>query len=384
MSGRRIPLRTQSTLQGTRPYEKFECLSAALTSIPAQEAERRVPGLNTGGRSFLSLEESSLDPRDLCTALPLAAASAGVIIEEETEILAVETRSGSVTALTSRGAVAAGSFVNCCGAWAGNVKESFRTSGDLAIVPRKGQMIEVQLEGVAQLESVLRTPDIYLVPRGAGRIAAGATLERVGFDRQVEPAVSGHLLRLAADLWPAMAEAHVVKSWTGLRPGTSDDLPVMGSLHSPNCWIATGHFRNGILLAPATGTRHAPIAGGEAARNSPGCVPPGTLTGPHVTRLRTLRYNFDRPHLGIIRPVCSREGRYPGMSTAVAGKGLEGVVAANSGICWIDGHTGVLAYRGIDIHELAEKSTLRGSRLPALVWAAAYACRAQRFPQEAG
>jgi glycine oxidase len=114
-------------------------------------------------------------------------------------------------------------------------------------------MIKVILQEPAQLQHVLRTSEIYLVPRGEGRIVIGATLEEAGFDRQVEPAAVESLLARAAHLWPAAGRAQIVDSWAGLRPGTSDDLPLIGSADAANCWLATGHFRNGILLAPATG-----------------------------------------------------------------------------------------------------------------------------------
>ena len=261
LSARLVPLRTRNTLQATRPGGSFH-LSATRTRSPitAEEAEQRIAGLNPGERSFLWLEESSLDPRDLCAALPLAATSAGVVIEEKTEVLAVEARPDSVTVNTSSGRVSAGAFVNCCGAWAGAIKESIQTAGGSQnlqspplVVPRKGQMIKVVLEEPAQLRHVLRAPEIYLVPRGEGQIVIGATLEQVGFDRQVEPAAMESLLGRAAHLWPAAGRARIIESWAGLRPGTWDDLPLIGSANAANCWLATGHFRNGILLAPATG-----------------------------------------------------------------------------------------------------------------------------------
>ncbi len=277
LSARRVPLRTYNTLQATRLGGAFHCSTTRTRSlITPEEAERRVSGLRAGGRSFLWLEESSLDPRDLCIALPLAVVAAGVVLEENTEVMAVEAGAGSVAVTTSRGLVSAGSFVNCCGAWAGTVRHTLEPAGHaaaagrdhpvrsspdplaLSVVPRKGQMIEVHLDGPAQLQHVLRTPEIYLVPRGEGRIVIGATVERAGFDRQVEPAALQSLRSRAADLWPPIASAQVVQSWAGLRPGTSDDLPVIGKAGTgkedvSNCWLATGHFRNGILLAPATG-----------------------------------------------------------------------------------------------------------------------------------
>ncbi len=261
LSRHSVPLRTRGTLQATRPNAGFRLKpSPTRQSVDAEEALRRVPGLLPGRRSFLWLEEASLDPRDLCLALPAAAAAAGVILEEKTEVLAVDGTAASVEITTSAGKLSAGAFLNCCGAWAGTVKTSSpnsRRSGEITlgaetVEPRKGQMVTVRLSGPPNLVHVLRAPDVYLVPRGDGRIVVGATLERVGFDRQVESAAADGLLALAAALWPPIAAAPVIDRWAGLRPGTSDGLPLIGKSDAPNCWLATGHFRNGILLAPAT------------------------------------------------------------------------------------------------------------------------------------
>jgi glycine oxidase len=218
-----------------------------------QEAERRIPGLATDGRSFCWMEEPSLNPRDLCAALPLAAGAAGVELQQETQVLGVTSRESGVEVKTETGTVSAGAFVNCCGAWAGGVRHSGLERPPAAgVEPRKGQMLAVRVPPPLDLPYVLRSPEIYLVPRGEGLIAIGATVERAGFDRRVEPLVVEQLRAQAAELWPPMASAPVVESWSGLRPGTADELPLIGSAGAPYCWIATGHFRNGILLAPAT------------------------------------------------------------------------------------------------------------------------------------
>jgi glycine oxidase len=103
----------------------------------------------------------------------------------------------------------------------------------------------------------------------------GATLERVGFDRQVEPTATEWLRVLAADLWPPIGPAPVVASWTGLRPGTRDGLPLIGSAGQPHCWMATGHFRNGILLAPATGLLVRQLLQGDTPAVALGAFVPG-------------------------------------------------------------------------------------------------------------
>jgi glycine oxidase len=250
LSGHSVRLRTRATLMATMAsYSKFHRNDTATCyAIGADEAKRRVPGLAADGRSFLWLEEASLDPRDLCVALPLAVTAAGVSLQQETEVLAVTSDSGAVEVRTQRGTVTAGAFVNCCGAWAAKVQPLAAK-----VEPRKGQMLTVRLPPPMDLAYVLRADDVYMVPRGAGQIVIGATVERAGFDRRVEPGVVESLHAQAAEVWPPIAAAQVVDSWSGLRPGTADGLPLIGSAGQPHCWVATGHFRNGILLAPATG-----------------------------------------------------------------------------------------------------------------------------------
>jgi glycine oxidase len=115
---------------------------------------------------------------------------------------------------------------------------------------------------------VLRTPDIYIVPRtndAAGvRAIIGATVESAGFDKTVYPADIAQLRALAARLLPPIAEAPELETWAGLRPSTPDNLPLLGLLpEHRNQFLATGHFRSGILLAPATARVMAQVITGE-------------------------------------------------------------------------------------------------------------------------
>ncbi len=279
LSGRLVPLRTQATLVTSGIGGEFHPNETAVCpGLSAQEAERRVPGLATDRRSFCWMEEPSLDPRDLCAALPLAAAAAGVDLQQETEVLAVTSQGGSVEVRTQSGTVNAGAFVNCCGAWAAGVRHAgLEHPPAMAVEPRKGQMIAVRVAPPLDLQYVLRSPEIYLVPRGNGLIVIGATVERAGFDRRVEPLVVERLRARAAALWPPIASAPVVESWSGLRPGTSDGLPIIGSAGLPHCWIATGHFRNGILLAPATGLVVRQLLQGDTPEVSLAAFLPGRL-----------------------------------------------------------------------------------------------------------
>jgi glycine oxidase len=99
---------------------------------------------------------------------------------------------------------------------------------------------------------VLGGDGAYLVPRRDGRILAGSTVERAGFDRSVTPGGLARIGAAVARMTPALADAPVERSWAGLRPDTPDHLPVLGEVR-PGLLAATGHFRSGIMLAPVTG-----------------------------------------------------------------------------------------------------------------------------------
>jgi glycine oxidase len=238
LSGERVPIRTTRVVQGGREVPK------GYSELSALELEAIAPGLVADGLKFFSLDEESLDPRDLARALPKAVRAAGVVLLEDTEMTAASERGGAVEIETGSGRWAAERLIHASGAWAG------RLTG-LPIVPRKGQMVVVEDADPEQLKVVLRTPDVYLVPRGEGRIVIGATVEDAGFDKRVDEAAVARLLDEAAEIWPAVRQARIVESWAGLRPGTADELPVIDAC-GEHCWVATGHFRNGILLAPGT------------------------------------------------------------------------------------------------------------------------------------
>jgi len=270
LSGKRVPFRTRITLQASHPGRLPELAEIGNhRRLSSAEATALVPHLNPGEHDFLLIEEQSLDPRDLCTALPLAAKAAEVAIRENHPVVSIDTESDrSLTVQTLAEPIAATHFVNCAGAWA--TFPALRANGLLSpsqptILPVKGQMVTVRLRGRDRLEQVLRTPDIYLVPRDEARIAIGATIEQAGFDKTVEPHAIARLLHAAAELYTPIADAEILETWAGLRPATTDDLPLIGksSAHS-NYWIATGHYRNGILLAPGTARLLSQAIRGEA------------------------------------------------------------------------------------------------------------------------
>jgi glycine oxidase len=112
------------------------------------------------------------------------------------------------------------------------------------------------------LNHVIRSPQVYLIPRSHGRILIGATVEDVGFDKRTDPETIHRMQQAAVQLVPTLANARVHEAWAGLRPGTPDDLPILGLTKTPGYFVATGHFRDGILLAPVTARVMAQVIGG--------------------------------------------------------------------------------------------------------------------------
>jgi glycine oxidase len=99
---------------------------------------------------------------------------------------------------------------------------------------------------------VIRSPEIYLIPRSNGRILVGTTVEEAGFDKRTDVATIQRFRQSAIKLVPELRNAKILEGWAGLRPGTPDALPILGVTATPGYYVATGHFRDGILLAPIT------------------------------------------------------------------------------------------------------------------------------------
>jgi glycine oxidase len=191
--------------------------------------------------SAFLIREDTVDPRLLMQAALAAARQLGVKFRENTEVKEIRCGENEVEVLTTCGEFTSHTAINCRGAWAG-----------APVRPRKGQMLYLQPAQSDLLQHVVHAPDAYIVPRSSGKILVGATVEDVGFDKSVIPSTIDGLLRTAARYLPELASAPIVDSWAGLRPGTPDNLPILGLSGKPGIYVAGGHFRNGILLAPIT------------------------------------------------------------------------------------------------------------------------------------
>ena len=113
------------------------------------------------------------------------------------------------------------------------------------------------------LKHVVRSPEVYLIPRSDGRIIVGTTAEEAGFDKRTDVATIQGLHRAAVAVVPELRNAKILEDWAGLRPGTPDALPILGPAATPGYYVATGHFRDGILLAPITAQVMAQVIEGK-------------------------------------------------------------------------------------------------------------------------
>lgn len=191
-------------------------------------------------------EDGQVDNRCLMRSLLQGAETLGVEIKEGVAVQAIGQQQGRVTSIfTSEGELEAEQYVLATGSWASQLLP-------IPVRPVKGQMLSLRMPTDANLHRVLFGDGIYLVPRQDGRLIIGATVEEVGWNPHNTPQGIQNLLNNAIKLFPAVANWQIEEFWAGFRPGTPDELPILGQSPCENLFFATGHYRNGILLAPVT------------------------------------------------------------------------------------------------------------------------------------
>lgn len=207
----------------------------------------------------LYLKERCVDPRGLLEAAEKAARNRGVdfCVDQAAESVVLSGGQADGVYITKK-ALRASTVVNCAGAWAGDISPL-----GLPVRPVKGQMLSLAMPDKSEVRHVVRTPDVYLIPRSDGRLVIGATSEEAGFHKEIVPETIERQRRAAVAVMPALAAAPVLETWAGLRPGTPDKLPILGATSVPGYFVATGHFRDGILLAPATARVIGQVVAGE-------------------------------------------------------------------------------------------------------------------------
>jgi glycine oxidase len=195
-----------------------------------------------------------VENRRLITALSTSNQRLGVHLLPGTTVTSLNVKQGRVSGVeTSRGPVATENVVLAGGAWVSMLYAPDKSLPDIGIEPVRGQML--CFEANPQIAGhVIYSQRGYLVPRRDGRLLAGSTTEYAGFDRRVTAAGVQSITSAALEICPAISSLPLADSWAGLRPRAADGLPVLGPCAEiEGVFYATGHYRNGILLAPLTG-----------------------------------------------------------------------------------------------------------------------------------
>lgn len=224
--------------------------------LSGEEVRRRLPQISPQvlGGIFLA-GDHWLNNELLVIALRQACRKLGVIFHTQNEVAGFETNGGRVESIEiisgSRSApirYSASHFVLAAGAWSSDIAASLNLP--LPVQPCRGQMVE--FDGAAGFPHIVRAGHFYCVPRAGGRLVAGSTMEYAGYDKAVTAGGVLSILERARRLAPGVTELRFRRAWAGLRPDTPDHLPILGYGPWGNLAFATGHFRNGILLAPVT------------------------------------------------------------------------------------------------------------------------------------
>ena len=192
----------------------------------------------------------------LVAALVAAATRLGVVFETAT-VTQVGSAAGGACVHTSNGRIEGDAAVMAAGSWSGVIpcapdSRPRRRAAKPAVRPVRGQLVRLEVEGPVA-RHVLWGPGCYVVPLRDGSVLVGATVENAGFDDRPTAGGVRSLLNAATSMFPALENAVFAGARVGLRPGTDDELPIVGPFVSmPRVFYATGHFRNGVLLAPLT------------------------------------------------------------------------------------------------------------------------------------
>lgn len=239
----------QSGMQILAPFNETDALQwCAKNAVSAQ--------INAQGLFLPTVAQ--VRPPQLLKALRQALIQSGVTLLERTELKPLTQISQLNSWQTTTGShLEADQFVVTSGAWSFELLKA--TSHELNIKPMRGQIL--LYENVHQrLEHIVYADGFYLVPRQDGLLLAGSTLEDVGFDKSTTEEVRQALQAKAESILPSLKHAPILKHWSGLRPGTPDNLPTISAHPSiQNLYLNTGHFRYGLTMAPASAQRIAAL-----------------------------------------------------------------------------------------------------------------------------
>jgi glycine oxidase len=235
-----------------------ESLGLPVERLRSRDCRELEPLLSPRVRGGVRIDsESSVDPRAVCRALIAACTDAGVRLRRDR--LAEVTTSGARATgvvLASGETIDADHVVIALGSWSGSLP-GVTAAATPPVRPVKGQILRLRFNPDAapitrNIHAVARGWEIYLVPRTNGELVIGATVEEKGFDTSVTAGGVHEMLQAAIDVLPIVAELEQVEAVARLRPGSADNAPVLGATSIAGLVLATGHYRNGVLLTPIT------------------------------------------------------------------------------------------------------------------------------------
>jgi glycine oxidase len=227
-------------------------LGLQVERLSGRECRKHEPALSPRTRGGIVVPgDHQVDNRALVTALRAACEARGVVFER-TSAVAVGTAAGSVSHVDLEDGVslACGTVVLAAGAGGGRIG-GLADAGLPPVRPVKGQLLHLR-GAVPLLQSNVRGIEAYLVGRSDGRVVLGATVEEQGFDLRITAGGLHDLLRAGYELVPGITELEVIETVAGSRPATPDNAPLIGATELPGLIVATGHYRNGVLLTPVT------------------------------------------------------------------------------------------------------------------------------------
>ena len=225
---------------------------AVLQTVDAAEIQALEPALQKDhGDGLWMPEVAQVRNPILVEALRKDLGLRGVRIAEDTEVTHLLTKRGRILGVrTEYNEVMADQVIIACGAWSATLLKDL--GQEVPVVPVRGQMILFRARP-GQLQRIILSAGHYVIPRRDGRVLVGSTMEEVGFEKDVTDEARDDLARVAFSLVPALAKAPIERHWAGLRPGSPDGVPFIGA--HPNIeglYINAGHFRNGVVMAPAS------------------------------------------------------------------------------------------------------------------------------------
>lgn len=236
-----------------RLYDFREKVNLPVEWLSASEAREIEPFLSPRCTGAIWIkDDAQINNRLLLNALKKAFMNSGGILREFVEIEKIEIRNGKVQGVVS-GAYREESdtVVIAAGSWSKLIKGLPEVLIP-PVRPVKGQIINLNFNKSCGLKKIVRAPDVYLLPKSDGRLVIGASVEEAGFDTSPTAGEVFRMLQRAWEAVPSIYDLPIQSIEAGLRPGSRDHMPIIGDCEVEGLYFATGHYRNGILLAPVT------------------------------------------------------------------------------------------------------------------------------------